>query len=56
MTNDKQQNNRNRQDADAAWSTDLRFGIIAELLYREVLRTDIPKQIDLLDTFFPGSC
>ena len=34
---------------------DLRFGVICNLYYREILGDDsVPKQIDLLDEFFPG--
>ena len=33
---------------------DLRFGVICNLYYREILGDDsVPKQIDLLDEFFP---
>lgn len=34
---------------------DLRFGVICSLFYRDILgRKSVPKQIDLLDAFFPG--
>lgn len=34
---------------------DLRFGVICNLYYRNILGDDsVPKQIDLLDEFFPG--
>ena len=44
-----------RQSDDRSDRYGLRFGVICNLFYRDILEErSVPKQIDLLDTFFPG--